>query len=293
MSFTSQIKEEISQISDSARHCKLAEMAAIGACEMEERTGVGLVFKAEQPFIRQTLVMLLAKLYNIQDAVTENGCIVIKNEAAEILQSLKTDKSGNAVVSGLLLQQSCCKRAYLRGMFLCGGSVSDPRKGYHLEIVCQKEETADQLCGVFADFEVQARKTERKGRWLVYIKESEAISEALNIIGAHRSLMELENLRIEKDLRNDTNRRVNCDTANIEKMLEASRRQLEDIIFLKERGLLGSLPEGLKVMAEIRLEYPDLKLKDLGALMDPPIGKSGVNHRLRRLSQLAEEERNK
>ena len=293
MSFTSQIKEEISQISDSARHCKLAEMAAIGACEMEERTGEGLVFKAEQPFIRQTLVMLLAKLYNIQDAVTENGCIVIKNEAAEILQSLKTDKSGNAVVSGLLLQQSCCKRAYLRGMFLCGGSVSDPRKGYHLEIVCQKEETADQLCGVFADFEVQARKTERKGRWLVYIKESEAISEALNIIGAHRSLMELENLRIEKDLRNDTNRRVNCDTANIEKMLEASRRQLEDIIFLKERGLLGSLPEGLKIMAEIRLEYPDLKLKDLGALMDPPIGKSGVNHRLRRLSQLAEEERNK
>ncbi|MCR5119259.1 MAG: DNA-binding protein WhiA [Lachnospiraceae bacterium] len=293
MSFTSQIKEEISQISDSARHCRLAEMAALCVCEMENTEDGVLRFKAEQPFIRQTLVMLLSKLYNIQDAVPENGHIIIKDEAGEIVESLKKKDAGNGVVSGLLLQQSCCKRAYLRGMFLCGGSVSDPRKGYHLEIVCQKEETADQLCGIFADFEVQARKTERKGRVLVYIKESEAISEALNIIGAHRSLMELENLRIEKDLRNDTNRRVNCDTANIEKMLEASERQLEDIRFLKERGLLGSLPEGLKIMAEIRLENPELKLKDLGALMDPPIGKSGVNHRLRRLSKLAEEERNK
>ncbi len=268
-------------------------MAALCVCEMENTEDGVLRFKAEQPFIRQTLVMLLSKLYNIQDAVPENGHIIIKDEAGEIVESLKKKDAGNGVVSGLLLQQSCCKRAYLRGMFLCGGSVSDPRKGYHLEIVCQKEETADQLCGIFADFEVQARKTERKGRVLVYIKESEAISEALNIIGAHRSLMELENLRIEKDLRNDTNRRVNCDTANIEKMLEASERQLEDIRFLKERGLLGSLPEGLKIMAEIRLENPELKLKDLGALMDPPIGKSGVNHRLRRLSKLAEEERNK
>ncbi|MCR4585446.1 MAG: DNA-binding protein WhiA [Lachnospiraceae bacterium] len=293
MSFTSQIKEEISQISDSARHCRLAELAAISVFEMENAADGSLCFKAEQPFIRQTLVMLLSKLYNIQDAVPESGRIVIKKDTADIAESLKINEADAGVVSGLLLRQSCCKRAYLRGMFLCGGSVSDPRKGYHLEIVCQKEETADQLCGVFADFEVQARKTARKGRTLVYIKESEAISEALNIIGAHRSLMELENLRIEKDIRNDTNRRVNCDTANIEKMLAASNRQLEDIRFLKNHGLLGSLPEGLKEMAEVRLEYPELKLNDLGALMDPPIGKSGVNHRLRRLSKLAEEERNK
>lgn len=293
MSFTSQIKEEISQISDSARHCRLAEMAALCVGELERGADKSLRFKAEQPFIRQTLVMLLTKLYNIQDAPSESTYIVISDEAEEIAESLKLNDAKYGVVSGLLLQQSCCKRAYLRGMFLCSGSVSDPRKGYHLEIVCRTEETADQLCAVFADFEVQARKTERKGRMLVYIKESEAISEALNIIGAHRSLMELENLRIEKDLINDTNRRVNCDTANIQKMLAASQRQLEDIRFLKKRGLLNSLPDGLKEMAEVRLENPELNLKDLGMLMDPPIGKSGVNHRLRRLSKLAEEERNK
>ncbi len=289
MSFTSGIKEEIARILDNARGCRLAELAAVALNTLEAEDGGMLVFCTEQEPVRNKLAMLLGKLYNIQSLSGDEKRICVEDDDGEIRDSLKIR---DGVVSELLLKDSLSRRAYLRGMFLCTGSVSDPKKGYHLEMVCDRAETAEQVCMILKDFDVMPKLTDRKGKQLVYLKESEAISEVLNILGAHKALMELENLRIEKDLINDVNRRVNCDTANIRKMLAASERQLEDIRFLEKEGILKTLPEGLKVMAEVRLQYPELNLADLGKMMDPPIGKSGVNHRLRRLSGLAEERRN-
>ena len=167
--------------------------------------------------------------------------------------------------------------------------MSDPAKGYHLELVCVSAAQAQQLIGLLESDDIKARSMKRKGHYVVYFKESEAIAEFLNITGAHLCMMDLENLRIEKGLRSDVNRRVNCDTANINKSLAASARQVEDIIFLKQEIGLGRLPEKLKQIAELRLEYPELNLKELGEMLQPPVGKSGINHRLRKLQELAEE----
>ena len=167
--------------------------------------------------------------------------------------------------------------------------MSDPAKGYHLELVCDCQAQAQQLIDLLEGYDIKARSMIRKGHHVVYVKESEAIAEFLNITGAHLCMMELENLRIEKGLRSDVNRRVNCDTANINKSLAASRRQVEDIEYLKQEIGLGRLPENLKLVAELRLENPELNLVQLGEMLQPPVGKSGINHRLRKLQEMAEE----
>ncbi len=181
------------------------------------------------------------------------------------------------------------RRAYLRECFLQCGTMSDPRKDYRLEFACETEELADGIGSVLASFGIGTHKSLRKGKHILYIRESESVADFLNVTGAHLSLMEFENLRIEKGLRSDVNRRVNCDTANIRKALEAAERQIEDIRLIQEQQGLGSLPEGLKLVAELRLEHPELGLGELGELLDPPVGKSGINHRLRKISAMAEE----
>ena len=190
-------------------------------------------------------------------------------------------------VSLLLLKRSCCKRAYLRGSFLSSGSMSDPKKGYHLEFVCNSEIGAIQIQEILSDFDIEAKIVLRKKYYIVYIKEGEAIVNLLNVMEAHVSLMDFENLRIVKDVRNQVNRRVNCEAANIMKTVTAATRQREDIFYIKEHGGLEQLPRTLREIAGARLEYPDLSLKELGELFDPPIGKSGVNHRLRKINEIA------
>jgi len=270
MSFSAKIREEIGRITDSARHCNLAEAAALAAT-------AGM--KGESA-AAEKLRGLTEKLFPAQ-----------ADASSEIRQALRLDQAEDGSVYALLLKNSCCRRAYLRGMYLAVGSMSDPQRGYHMEFVCATEAQAAQLIEVLSGFEIRAGETTRKGKQVVYIKESESISEVLNIIGAHRALMEMENLRIVKDLRSTVNRRVNCDTANIQKMLSAAARQVEDIRYLMEHGGLGTLPEPLQEIAEVRLQHPDASLKDIGDLLDPPVGKSGVNHRLRKLSEIAEERR--
>ena len=176
----------------------------------------------------------------------------------------------------------------MRGAFLGAGSISDPQKGYHMEFVCQDEAKALQLQQVIQGFAVDAKIVIRKKYYVVYLKEGTAIVDLLNIMGAHVSLMNLENLRIVKEMRNSINRRVNCETANISKTVNAATRQIEDIEYLRDHYGLHKLPAALRQMAEVRLEYPDAPLKELGEYLDPPVGKSGVNHRLRKLSELAD-----
>lgn len=178
--------------------------------------------------------------------------------------------------------------SFLRGAFLASGSMSDPDKGYHLEIVCSKEPQAQQMLELLGNFEIEGRIVLRKKYFVVYVKEGAGISDFLNVTEAHVALMEFENSRVVRDVRNTINRRVNCETANITKTVTAATKQLDDILLLQERYGFEKLPDNLRQMAEVRLEHPDAPLKDLGAYLDPPVGKSGVNHRLRKLCELAD-----
>ncbi len=286
MSFSSKVKDEMAGIVPASRHCGIAETAAFIAASGNVSDG-RLVFTGDSDSFKKKLFTLLKKTYNIEQYDESRG--LPEDTAEEILGSVHYPEMKDGVVSGIILKQSCCRRSFLRGFFLAGGSMSDPAKGYHLEMVCVSEAQAQQLIGLLESDDIKARSMKRKGHYVVYFKESEAIAEFLNITGAHLCMMDLENLRIEKGLRSDVNRRVNCDTANINKSLAASARQVEDIVFLKQEIGLGRLPEKLKQIAELRLEYPELNLKELGEMLQPPVGKSGINHRLRKLQELAEE----
>ncbi len=287
MSFSSEVKEELERHISPARHCQLAELAAImHYCGQYGRDADGrytIGFQTENAAVIRKGFTLLKKTYNINGDAALNG-----QEMQSVLQKL-----GNLdePVSRTVLKGSCCKRAFLRGAFLSVGSMSDPSKGYHLEFNCADEAKAKQLQEVMADFDIESKIILRKKYYVVYLKEGSGIVDLLNVCEAPVALMSLENLRILKEMRNSVNRRVNCETANITKTVNAAARQVEDIEYLKLHYGFENLPEALREMAEVRLENPDAPLKELGGFFHPPIGKSGVNHRLRKLSELAEKAR--
>lgn len=284
MSFSANIKEELAKHITPARHCQIAELAAImhfcGQYGEDKEGNLTIGFQTENEAVVRKGFTLLKKTYNIDIGVGING-----QEKANLIA-----KTGDLSkpVDPLLIKSACCRRAFLRGAFLCCGSMSDPSKGYHLEFVCADETQAEQLQEVIGTFDIEAKIIQRKKYYVVYLKEGAGIVDLLNVMEAHRSLMELENLRILKEMRNSINRRVNCETANIGKTVQAATRQVEDILFIKEHYGFSKLPDNLREMAEVRLEYPDAALKELGEYLSPPVGKSGVNHRLRKLSELAD-----
>lgn len=197
--------------------------------------------------------------------------------SADIKQEIKSrTDTGNAA------------RKFLRDAFLELGSMSNPEKGYHLEFVCDDEALAGKLTETMKTFDISAKTAKRKRYTIVYIKESEDIVNLLNVMGAHNCLMNLENLRILKDVRNSINRRVNCETANISKTVSAASKQIEDIEYIKTHYGFDNLSDNLREVAKARLEYPDATLKELGNYIVPCVGKSGVNHRLRKLGELAD-----
>lgn len=303
MSFSGEVKEELTQHIDPPRHCQIAELAAIfcysGRIRRESAKNTVLLIQTENGQLIRKCFTLLKKSFNICTEITGKGSYSLQIEDEEqvrrILQTLKLiDASGRAkqrmdLVSPLLIKNACCRRAFLKGAYLAIGSMSDPEKSYHLEFVCSTDSQAQQLQEIIGEFGIEARIIGRKNHFVVYMKEGAAIVDLLNVIGAHKSLMNLENLRIVKEMRNSINRRVNCEAANITKTVNASAKQIEDITLIQSIRGLGALPENLREMAEIRLEYPDAPLKELGQYLNPPVGKSGVNHRLRKLSEIAEE----
>jgi DNA-binding protein WhiA len=194
-----------------------------------------------------------------------------------------------SVMSRLVIQKECCKRAFLRGTFLAAGSISDPEKGYHLEIVCSTQERAEQIQSIMREFELDARIVARKKSQVVYLKEGSQIVEFLGLVEAGISLMDLENIRIRKEISNNINRKVNCETANIGKTVSAAVKQIEDIRYIETHVGFSQLTEELEETAVCRLRYPEATLKELGEMMSPPVGKSGVNHRLRKLGRIADE----
>lgn len=180
-------------------------------------------------------------------------------------------------------------KGLIRDAFLRSGSISDPEKFYHLEIVFTSHEEAKSIQKMLEDFGLDAKIVERKGHYVVYLKEGAQIADMLRIMEAPLALMEFENIRIVKEMRNSINRQVNCEAANLGKTISAAVKQVEDIRYICSKVGLDNIPESLAEIAKIRLEYPEATLKELGELMDPPLGKSGVNHRLKKLSELAED----
>lgn len=284
MSFSSKVKEELSKDCNNPRHCCIAETAAIismcGKVIFDEKDRVRIEIHTENVTVARKYFTLLKKTYNIDTDVK-----ISEEQMRSVI-----DKVGDLSepVSPLLIKNSCCQRAFLRGAFLCIGSMSDPQKSYHLEFVCTDEDKARQLQSVIQGFDIEAKIVLRKKYYVVYLKEGSGIVDLLNVCEAPIALMKLENLRIVKEMRNSVNRRVNCETANITKTVTAATRQIEDIIYIRDHYGLENLPEPLSQMAEVRLENPDAPLKELGEYLDPPVGKSGVNHRLRKLSELAD-----
>jgi hypothetical protein len=259
-----------------------------------------LRLETENDVVVRKCFTLLKKTFNIEKAVINHGDMnnnrLLSDDETEtkVIQALhlRDPESGSLAldvpVNVLLVRNSCCQRAFLRGAFLCVGSISDPEKGYHLEFVCDRRSQAEQLQSILQEFQIEAKIIKRKKYDVVYMKEGSAIVDLLNVMEAHVSLMNLENLRIVKEMRNSINRRVNCETANISKTVTAASKQIEDILLIRDKYGFENLPENLRQMAEVRLEYPDAALKELGNYLEPAVGKSGVNHRLRRLSEIAD-----
>ena len=314
MSFSGNVKEELSHHLGSARHCRIAETAAIisicGGGMIDSRGRDSLKIHTENLSVARKCFTLLTKTFNIRTdiAIRTNRMkgsvsyyIVVKEHdaALRILQATKLiDQYGEveeelSVVRNIVIQETCCKRAFIRGAFLASGSMSDPEKSYHFEIVCATREKAEQIQKIMKCFELDGKIVLRKKSFVVYLKEGSQIADVLNVMEAHVALMEFENVRILKDMRNTVNRKVNCETANINKTVSAAVKQIDDIRYIQETKGLDKLPEGLKDMALTRLTYPEASLKELGSLLTPPVGKSGVNHRLRKLSEMAEELRTK
>lgn len=296
MSFSGEVKEELVKQLPTARHCQLAELAAIliytGAVK-EEGQSFCLDAQEESSFCLRKSCLLLQKTFEMSVSAEEieNGTkhfqINDSDNIKKVLQAIKYSKQ-DTLVNPVVIKSICCKRAFLRGTFLSIGSMSNPEKGYHLEFVCTTQAQARQIQEVLQVFEIEAKIVPRKKYQVLYIKESEEIVELLNIIGAHVSLMNLENLRILKDMRNSINRRVNCEAANITKTVNAATKQIEDIQFIRDHYGFDKLSPQLREIAEVRLDYPDATLKELGEYLEPQVGKSGVNHRLRKLGELAD-----
>lgn len=312
MSFSGNVKEELSEHWSSARHCQIAELAAIlglcGSIIINSRNEYRVKVHTENKAVARKVFTLIKKTFNIESDISirrniqkqsVSYSVVVKQhqDALRVLQAVKLiDEHLDGfeevrIVNPIVVQQTCCKRAFIRGAFLAAGSMSDPKKAYHFEIVCAAEPMAEQIQELMSSFSMDAKIVQRKKSYVVYLKEGSQIVDILNIMEAHVSLMELENVRILKEMRNTVNRKVNCETANLNKTVSAAVKQLEDITYLRDTIGLEKLSEGLEEVALARLSHPDASLKELGALLSPPVGKSGVNHRLRKLGDLAEKVR--
>ncbi|MCI8632244.1 MAG: DNA-binding protein WhiA [Lachnospiraceae bacterium] len=317
MSFSSKVKDELADHVSKARHCRIAELAAILAgCAKIRFSPPEIEVQSENVAVVKKVFILLQKIFGIQPSVSYRKgrkgskvqqygvCLQEPAQVWRVLTDLCFLKEKEGVLSFQtflpeeMLQRLCCHKAYIRGAFLAGGSINDPQKNYHIEFLHEEKAQAELLQRLLRSFEIESRILERtrpskKMVYVLYLKNGEQIVDLLSVMKAHVSLMELENVRIVKDVRNKINRQVNCETANLNKTIGAAVKQIEDIRYLMDHGMFQQLPPELLEMAQVRLENEDLPLKELGRLLNPPVSKSGVNHRLRRLSEMAQELREK
>lgn len=311
MSFSSDVKNELARITGDNSCCHLAELAALirmaGTVLIGGNNNLGITFTTENAAVARKALMLVKRGFELKtEVVVTRGRRLKKGntylirvvpsplvtEALASLGIIGADGINSAGDTGLL-RRACCRRAYLRGAFLGGGSVSRPEGEYHLELVTGNPDFARMLVRLLRSFSLAGRFTDRKQDYVVYLKDGDAITSFLRVIGAHNALFTFENARVVKDMRNQVNRLVNCETANLQKTVNAAVRQVENINRISEKIGLDKLPPSLQETAELRLAYPEATLQELVELAGNRVGKSGMNHRLRKLEKIAcELERN-
>ncbi|MCS1352199.1 DNA-binding protein WhiA [Mechercharimyces sp. CAU 1602] len=303
MSFTGRMKNELSRIDvkpSSARAELSAIVRIVGSLSIYDKRPV-LDLHTENASIARRIFSLFKLLYAVQPEVMvrkkarlkKNNVYIIRvlDKTESILEHLCIMRVGLHRIEGIsseLIGEEYCRRSYLRGAFLAGGSVNNPDSGsYHLEIISTYHDHAEHLCELLQKYHLHAKLIERKKGYVVYLKEADKIGELLNLMGAHQSLLHFEDVRIMKDMRNSVNRLVNCETANLNKTIQASMRQVENIRLIEAEMGLEELPERLREVAEARIRYPDVSLTELGQLLPGEVSKSAVNHRLRKINELA------
>lgn len=311
MTFSLKCKGEMSRYPINDKKTVIAELSAlirtIGLISFRGLNEFIVDFSTENSAISRRVFKMVKYLYDINCNVivkksnrfkkhNKYSMIIDRKCAIKILIDTKIIESEeinildfNYGVPQYIYSDATYMKAYLRGAFLGSGSINDPSKSYHLELVTDKFIHAKGLEELMNAFDLGAKTIERKQNHITYLKESDKIVDFLNITGAHKNLLEIENIRAIKDVRNRVNRETNCDTANLNKIVDAAIRQKTSILKIKEAGLFSSMPDNLKELAQLRLENEDASLKELGEMLEPPLGKSGVNHRLKKIEKIAEE----
>ncbi|MDC2865530.1 DNA-binding protein WhiA [Bacillus sp. BP-3] len=305
MSFASETKKELTKL-EMKECCEKAELSALlrmnGSLSFSNRRVI-IDIQTENAAIARRIYTLLKKGYNVtvellvrkKMRLKKNNVYIVRlvEKAREILLDLhivREDFSFIRDISKELIEKKCCKRSYLRGAFLAGGSVNNPEtSSYHLEVFSLYKEHNDAICELMNEFALNSKTLERRKGYITYLKEAEKITEFLNIIGAHSALLRFEDIRIVRDMRNSVNRLVNCETANLNKTIGAALRQIENIRYIEKTVGLDFLPDKLREIAELRINYQDVTLKELGEMVSGGnISKSGINHRLRKIDDIAE-----
>jgi DNA-binding protein WhiA len=305
MSFASETKKELTDV-EVKPCCIHAELSALirmnGSLSFSNRKLV-VDIQTENAAIARRIYTLLKRSYEVQVELLvrkkmrlkKNNVYIVRLSqlAREILEDTFIIGDGFTLIHDIskkLVKRNCCKRSYLRGAFLAGGSVNNPEtSSYHLEVFSLYKEHNDSLCELMNTFGLNSKTLERKKGYITYLKEAEKIAEFLTIVGAHSALLRFEDVRIVRDMRNSVNRLVNCETANLNKTIGASVRQVENIRYIDRTVGLRILPDKLREIAELRMNFTDVTLKELGEMASGgAISKSGINHRLRKIDEIAE-----
>lgn len=311
MTFSSRCKDEISRLNLEKRCCVIAELAALirttGYISIKGYNKFEIEFVMENAAVVRRIFKMIKYLYNTNSQITvkrtnrlkkhNNYSVKINEEdVKKLLVDTKLSKDSkinilefNYGIPESLVEDNCCKRAYIRGAFLGCGSISDPEKSYHAEFVSNKQNHCHDLELLINNYDLGAKSIIRKELYITYLKDSEKIVDLLNVMSAYNSLLNIENIRAIKETRNNINRVVNCETANLSKIVDTSVRQKNSIKILQKHNVINKLPKGLRELAYLRLDNEDASLKELGEMLDPPLGKSGVNHRLKKIEKIAEE----
>ncbi len=313
MSFSSDVREELARSVCDKNCCARAEMVGMAlSCGALSFRGAGryqLTIGSESAAVARRYFLLAKEFLGVTGELRAVKTDRLGGRARYLVSF--SDEDAQTLISSLklsdtnaplgirktphreILRRNCCRVAALRGAYLAGGSMSNPDHAYHLEIAVSDEEMAGFIVRQMESLGLPARLNERKRQFVAYLKDGEHISSFLTLLGAHVAVLSFENARILKGIRNDVNRQVNCDNNNLEKTVEAAQRQISIIDWIDKKLGLDCLPPSLEAVARLRRQYPDASFAELGALMDPPLGKSGVSARMRRLEALAEEMANK
>ena len=294
MTFGGEVKNELCRLEVHKKCCAQAEAYGVLLyCNTFSGDEVRIV--TEHEAFAQRLPVLFKKAFRLTFDRLPQGegkyifSIQDPGKLETIHQTYGADRTALALhINFAVLEEACCRASFLRGAFLAGGSVTDPRKGYHLELATSHHSVSREMLALMREEDFSPKDARRKGNSVIYFKQSESIENFLTAVGAPLSAMEVMNAKLEKDLRGSVNRRVNCDAANLDKVVEAAQAQLEAIRRLERDKVLEKLPDKLQEAARLRMDHPEDTLSQLAERCDPPVTKSALNHRLRKLVELGQ-----